>query len=414
MSRARADRIGLAIGASEMRAVGLRRGRVAWAIAQPLDCTSPSDDAVRTLLARGAVRRWPAARVTVAVGPTRARTKRLTGIPGTLDARILDRVVRESAPRFFLGSASQLAPSRIHRTASGDTLGAAIEAAVIEAVERACRARHLRLDAVVPTVAVLARVCRAGQAVWSDGETSLALTFANGRLEGIRRAEPMDADIDERGTDVPFAAPPQLSGLGNDAARFVDAYAAALATRSEPLAYRPEDMGVHRHVVPGWRLAIPATLAAAFACMAILAPGLLAERSQRIAARRIASVGEQRRASVIAQTELLKVTESLGEVARFDGSRREPTTLLASLARALPDGSAMTALRIDSTGAITTVLAPSAAAVLRRLDGVAGIGAAEVLGPVTRELIERRPLERVTVRFRLEADSMRAMTEESR
>jgi hypothetical protein len=105
----------------------------------------------------------------------------------------------------------------------------------------------------------------------------------------------------------------------------------------------------------------------------------------------------------VAGAELRRVTAALDEVAAFDASRRPATTLLAELTRALPDGAAMVALRIDSAGGSLVAVAPRAPAVLMPLERVPGIRAPEIVGPVTREVLGGREVERVTVRFALDS-----------
>ena len=139
------DRIGLAIGAGEVRAVGMRRGRVVWTDEQPLVDEGAIQETITAVLRGAPLRRWPSVRVTVVVGPSRAQTKSLVGLPATQDTAMLQRILRESPSRFFLGRNSRLVTSGVRRTATGLVMGAAIEAPVLDAVECACRTRRLKL-----------------------------------------------------------------------------------------------------------------------------------------------------------------------------------------------------------------------------------------------------------------------------
>ena len=118
------------------------------------------------------------------------------------------------------------------------------------------------------------------------------------------------------------------------------------------------------------------------------------------------------------QRNLAKVSAALVEVERFAGARRSPTLLLAGLARAMPQGSALTTLRMetaaDTASVFLTLLAPRAAPVLGAIERLPGVASAQIVGPVTREVVvaggaagpsavERATLERMTVRFRLVA-----------
>ncbi|MGH7719649.1 MAG: hypothetical protein ACREON_12500, partial [Gemmatimonadaceae bacterium] len=77
------------------------------------------------------------------------------------------------------------------------------------------------------------------------------------------------------------------------------------------------------------------------------------------------------------------------------------TLLMADLTRALPEGSALVAFRSDSAAGSIVALAPRAAAVLTAMEHVPGVVGPEIFGPVTREVVKEKELERVTVRFRL-------------
>jgi hypothetical protein len=56
--------------------------------------------------------------------------------------------------------------------------------------------------------------------------------------------------------------------------------------------------------------------------------------------------------------------------------------------------------RLDSLGGAVVVLAPHATSTLASLDSVAGIAAPQIVGPVTKEVVGSRELERATVQFR--------------
>jgi len=67
----------------------------------------------------------------------------------------------------------------------------------------------------------------------------------------------------------------------------------------------------------------------------------------------------------------------------------------------LPEGSAITTLRVDSTRGTIVVLTARATEVVSQLDTIGLLVTPEIVGPVTREVISGRELERVTVRFGL-------------
>jgi len=104
--------------------------------------------------------------------------------------------------------------------------------------------------------------------------------------------------------------------------------------------------------------------------------------------------------------EIGKVTAELNEIAAFSERRRSATLFLEALSAALPPEAAIVALRTDSAGGNLMALTPRASAVLSALDSITAVAAAEIVGPVTREIIGTRELERVTVRFRWNTGSV--------
>jgi hypothetical protein len=115
-------------------------------------------------------------------------------------------------------------------------------------------------------------------------------------------------------------------------------------------------------------------------------------------------VQDRRRAASDTERELERVTQALAEAAAFDADRYSPTLLLADLTAALPQGSAVVAFTADTANGSVVALAPRAAAVVQPLEKVPGIVAPEIVGPVTREALAGRDLERVTIRFGIDAE----------
>lgn len=107
----------------------------------------------------------------------------------------------------------------------------------------------------------------------------------------------------------------------------------------------------------------------------------------------------------MAEREVKKVSDALGEVAAFDASRNSTTRALADLTRALPEESALVTLRLAGESGSLVALAPRAAAVLGALENVRGVESAEIVGPVTREVVAGKAIERLTVRFRIGRDA---------
>jgi hypothetical protein len=389
-------RVGLAVGAGGVHAVGVRRGRILWALEGTLEPGEPIERGIAQLLARAPLPRWPRATVVAAVGPSRSQTKRLHGLPPVDDPRLLSRVVAEGAGRFFLKNGIPLSTGGVRVNAAGEAWGAAYDQPVVSAIEGACRTMRLDLRAIVPAVAVLGRAFDAERVTWVDGDAAAELTIRDGILQTLRRVQL--AEGGPHGTvGTPVTA---LATLGENASRFAAAYGAALLERVEPLAVRQVRRSFAGDAVPSWRVAAVIAALALSATAALVAPGIAAMRASHVAEARLAQLAPRRAAAVGVEIEVARVSAALAEVSAFDAKRRSRTLFVAGLSDALGEESAVVALRIDSAGGSIVVIAPRAAPVLARLERVAGVGATEIVGPVTKELVASRELERVTIRFR--------------
>lgn len=401
--------IGLGIGRDAVRAVALRRGRIAWAVERARG-DEPLVRTIGLLLADAPLPRWPRARVIAAVGPSHAQTKRLSGIPPWENVSQLDDMIRESTARFFLKNGVPLLT--IWKAAGeGAPWGAALEAPVLDAIEEACRTRGVTLKAIVPTVAALGAAADltngAGQVSWSDGDLILDIAFRDGELAAVRRTAQFVLTSEQRES---FAA---TSELGQDGSRFADALGAARTRRDAVLAWRGRRSS-QSGPLPRWRITL-AAMAAVLAGAAMLAvPGVLARVAERAAVQRLTAIAPARRDVAFAERELVKLTSALGEVAAFDASRYPMPLFLADVTRAMPDQSAIVSLRLTRDAGNLVALSPRAAALLVKLEAIPGIAGAEIVGPVTREVLADKTLERVTIRFRVIPDERRGTRPEQK
>jgi hypothetical protein len=403
-SRPRRLTIGLGIGGDGVRAVALRAGRIAWALERARG-DEPLARTIEQLLADAPITRWPRPRVIAAVGPAHAQTKRLVGLPAVSDTSRLGDVVRESASRFFLRNGVPLVTTW-RPSADGTPWAAAVEQPVLDAIESACRTRRVKLAAIVPTVSVLGpgadEATGAERIAWTDGELCVDLSFEAGELVAVRRASGASnlTALESRHVVA-------LDVLGPDGSRFADALGAARARPDAVLAWRARGESRAR-TAPGWRLAFAAIAAIVAGVASLAAPGVAAHRAERSAMARLTALAPVRRDVTFAEREFAKLTVGLGEVAAFDAPRYPMTPLLADLTHALPDESALVTLHVTRNAGNLIVLTPRAAVVLTKLETVPGIEGAEIIGPVTRELLAGKTLERVTVRFRVSAPARRA------
>jgi hypothetical protein len=365
---------------------------------------------------------WLRPRVVVAIGPSAVQVKRLTGLPPLTDAAALEALVHEGAGRFFLRNGVPLITTGVRLVQPGTVWAAAFEAPVVEGVERACRAADLRLQAIVPTATALAHAVRTSASgerfVWMDGGVRTELTLSEGRVESVRRLPSDRAGARSAGcstggdaADTADSCPPPpveaLQKLGERALDFADAYGATRMAqrlgRDEPLVLRAGSaaLGSSRHSEPSRsRLAIAASVFILAAASAIAGPSLVATHSARDARSRLRSMETRVAEAESKETELSRVSRALSEVAGFQRSRRSATALLVDLARALPKEAALVALDVDTTGGTLVALGARASQVTTALEKVKEIASPEIVGPVTRESVGSREVERVTVRFR--------------
>lgn len=391
--------IGLGIGRDTVRAVAVSAGGIACAL-ELVRGDEPLARTIELVLADAPIARWPRPRVIAAVGPAHAQTKRLLGLPPVSDASRLGDVVRESASRFFLRNGVPLVTTW-RTSADGVPWAAAIEQPVLEAIESACRTRSVKLTAIVPTVAVLGRGADEpnglGRITWTDGDLCLDLAFEAGALVAVRRAIGGASQSGQQRNH--FHA---LDALGPDGSRFADALGAAHADPDGVLAWRFRRNNPRR-TGPTWRLALAAIAAMVTGAALLGAPGVAARVAERSAMARLTKLAPVRRDVTFAEREFSKLTAALTEVAAFDAPRYPMAVLLADFARALPDESALVTLRLVRDAGNLVVLTPRAAIMLTKLETVPGIESPEIIGPVTRELLAGKTLERVTVRFRVNA-----------
>jgi hypothetical protein len=392
--------IGVSIGTETVRAVGVHGATVRWALEATRSEGEPLVEALSALLARCPLPRWPRPHVVVAVGPAAVQVKRVAGLPPVSDPNTLTALIREGAQRFFLHAAAPLVTSGVRLVEPGVAWAAAFDAAVVGDVQRACDAVRLRLRAVVPAVVALGYGVRDEQVVWCDGAVRVSLTFAHATLRSVRRLPALpDAPAPEA---TPVA---RLTPLGDRAVVFVDAYGATQCPRQEPLALRAGWPG--GGALPG-RHAAAAVLALGLAISGgLVAPGLVASYAARRAEAQLAARASRDRTARDTERELGRVTSALGEIAEFQASRDEITLLLRDLTHALPDGSALLTLQLDSASGTFVALTPRAAKVVAAIERVPRVTSPEIMGPVTRETVPGGgELERVTVRVHLRRDSV--------
>lgn len=184
------------------------------------------------------------------------------------------------------------------------------------------------------------------------------------------------------------------------------------ASRRAPLALDPErDLVSEVRDVPPWRLAVAAMAFIGTSFIAIASPVWAARRgmlADEIAHRRLAARSDS---AAREAHELAVVTRDLGQIAAFSRNRIPTSLLLDAVADALPDGAALSTVRVDTAGVDLVVLSQRTADVLDAVGDLPGTAAPALVGPVSREGVAGRELERATIRLRLDRTSPRAQTD---
>jgi hypothetical protein len=386
--------LGLAVGADRVRAVLARGEAVAWASEAGVGADTPLSAAVAELLAQAPLGRIGRPAVVATLGPALSQTRRITGLPAVDDVRLLTQIVHEGAGRFFLRNGRPLAVSGIRVDEPGVAWAAAFDAGTLLEVEAGCRAAGLRLRAVAPAVALLGVGLQDERVVWVDGDAEAEVRMdAAGRVLAVRRLPPGGAA--PAGDPTPVDA---LARLGEHGWRFADAYGAARMPADEALVLRPGRGGADGQV-PAWRLALAGTAAALALAAALVLPLRTAAQEKAAQQARLDAVHRREGAALASDSALAQVTAALREVAAFDSTRASATLLLADINRALPRGSALLSVQVDTAGGTLVALTPRAASVLGPLDRVPGISTPAIVGPVTHEGVGGREMERVTLHF---------------
>jgi hypothetical protein len=412
-------RIGVDLGRTPdgkiaVHAVALRGTRVRWHAEQLLSPEEPLSRSLGVFLSGlPGSRAWLPRHVAVALGPSFVQLKRLPGLPPLTDRRELGAAVRTNAARFFLRNGVPLATSTLRVDGPGLAWGAATERPVLDEIAAACRSAGLRLTAVVPTGAVLGAITT-GYAIgdadgvsttvaWQDGTDRYGFTYLHGQLVASQRSP---RAISTPTTTVALTSTRPAHSVGR---AFAGAYGAAIAWRGEPVAWHPAyDPALpanRRARVRAWSVLVIALVAA------LATPGLSATLSARRAAAHVRAGAVHRRTALATRDSLARATAALAQVTQFSATRRPATFTLRALTNALPKGSALLALQIDSAGGTLVALAPKTAALVAALASDPFLGNVEVVGPVTRESVPGTPVsgsptppprdvERVTVRFR--------------
>jgi hypothetical protein len=327
-----------------MAAAAVVRGEtVLWSMSVPCGRETLAED-LGQLVAQIPKQGWPRPRVFVALGTAYARTKTVRGLPATSDAKTIGRLIAMTPERFFIGVPGELRTTAVRIDTPGSAFVAALDGGVIAIVQQVVEEAGYRIV-----------LC----------------------------------------TSVEVASEPDSPSDVNDTVR--GAISVAAIGRAEPVSYRPvaRDAAVRRTRV---RRSILATISVALIVWLTL-PGLLAWHTVRHSRAVVASLARHRGDALRTERELDVVMRAIGTVADFEQRRMSKTSLLAQLSEALPNGSALSTLKVDSTGGMVIGVAPHAADIVHALESIPGVTHVEIVGPVSHDVANAASFDRVTVRF---------------
>lgn len=388
-------RLGLGIGRRRVSAVLVDGDAVKWTAVRLRSESESLANVIRALLAACPRSRLRPPVVVAAVGPTAAQLKLVADLPPLSDSQAIAAAVREQASRFFLKNGVPLVFSGARAASATSAWIAAFEEPVVRDVAAACHDAGLTLQAVTPTAVALHFATPASTVVWHDDDVELAITYANGAPASVRTSTGLEVSAESSEIARWFA------GIGDRGAGFLDATGATRVPRREPIALGGRALRLTEEPSRRRILTAGATCVAAI-IIALFAPIGASMRVERTARAREVAVRAGVRGAEADAKQLGLTTAALGALASFSQSRRSLTLLLAQLTRALPEGSALIALQVDSAGTGNIVaIGPHAAAVVDAVERVPGLASPEIVGPVTREVAGGKQLDRVTVHFRV-------------
>jgi len=337
----------------------------------------PGQLATRGRMSRRGLR-FGSRRITVVLGPAWAQVRVLEGLPPLDDARRIESLVQLNHDAFFPRRGAGAPAIRVARR-DNVTIGVAYDHGALAAAVNGLRHGGCRVAYVLPTPCALPAVVRNGEIDWCDADDQFRLAYNDGFLTSISRST---------GDAIPN--------------EYDDAVAAALLDRHRrvPLAWRSEPTAAAAR-----RRRIAEIAASAATCVLSLA---LAASASGLRARH--DIGANARALAVLQAPSVAASRMVADLrhariiddraARFAAERGRVTLILADLARALPESTAIVMMRLDSLGGSFTIVGRGVTSVLPAISRVPNIADPRLVGSITRESGAAQ-LGRAAFRFRI-------------
>jgi len=393
--------LGLSVGAATVRAVLVDRKSIGWAGQVGYTGLAELADVIARLAAEAdrPVRR---ARVVLEREVTQLRS--LAPAP-PLKGDAMRRWVDLEASRLFRKNGAPLVTAAA-RVALSPKAAALWAAAAVESLVRAvldgCAQAGLAVESVGPAAEVLPRALAAAPGaanadpiVIPSGATAEVLDVGPGGAWRSRLVRSVDGA-------PPVTWVPALATLGEEAAHFAPAYAAAVALPR--LQLLPADTRVaHGHAARKRHVRL---LAAALCLWVAAGATYIARLSWTLhsSTTSLAALRGSLDSALALRRDLDGATHALATIQAAEAGRSRQLALLAELARALDDSTYVMALNVGAGRTVRLVgYAPRAAKVLAALERVSLLHEARLEGPVTREAANgNRELDRFAIVASLE------------
>lgn len=395
------QRVGLAVVKGVVSGAHARDGRIVSPFARAElppagpDATEGTRTAVAAVLAALVIPARTRQRtvVLVALDAPMMQLRALEGLPAGADDETIARAVRENARFWFLDGMPGGVLSEVGSASDGSRWGTALDPVLATTITAACRDAGFALCAFIHAALVMDAVLGTTDVRYPPERARFEIRFgASGEIGTARRVRG-----DEERSAADHAEQVVLPEGCADAADLAAGGAARLDRRV--WAHRLVH-GVDR--MRGGRAAGSPVLTRAVVALYILAAlayPVVALGSGAMHARALERLAAGERTAAATHQRLAATSDTLIAVAARLQATPSTLSLLHQLAAALPEGVAITTVRLDTARGLVVVQGPRAGETADRLERRPGIIAPRLVGPVTSETVGGRTVDRATVEF---------------
>lgn len=366
-------RVGVYIDQSVVTVAVIERGETIWSAAAQFPIGPESSDAAPVAFALGSLldriprRRWPALHMDVALGAPWARVKHVRGMPPMAHHKQLVSMLRLNAARFVASSRPTIITGATVDPPGNANIGVADRGAVDVITHETIR-RKLRIGCIVPAMSLECEENPAGS------------TRTEGSTEDSPYRETMAARVASMRGRLPLG----------------------LTARDNPAVVR-RDVSPRRLAGAGAALAVSVLI--------YFGGQFNGERGSLTRSKAaVDSIATLSDSGIHERADLRKLDQDLLRAANFSRVRVATSLLIGEITRALPADAVITTLRIDTAAVDIVALSPRTATVVDAFSDLPDVGSPVIIGPVSREIVGPKELERATIRLRLAPDYNRDKT----